>query len=227
MNTKIDFSSGDVSLVSSYQSVADITETPDVMETTIEVVNPPQRISCHSTSDSTSTSETMDVSPTSPEQHVPNVEISSDGQQIKDVIESILLNGTPSPELTEPCFFPDAMENIMEVNKSCLTTKMTAEVGVISHCPQPNLKGKPRTSEQKQRKRLQNRNAATRYRCKKRSQQEALNNQCSELEEENQTLRKKIKSLEQETDYLKNLIADVFQKKADKKVEQKSKEIHA
>lgn len=71
--------------------------------------------------------------------------------------------------------------------------------------------------DKKLKKMEQNKTAATRYRQKKRAQQEALSGECRELEQKNEALTSKVESLSKEIKYLKDLIEEV-RKAKDKKV---------
>lgn len=55
----------------------------------------------------------------------------------------------------------------------------------------------------------QNKTAATRYRQKKRAEQEALTGECKELEKKNEALKEKADSLAKEIQYLKDLMEEV------------------
>ncbi|KAK1341633.1 hypothetical protein QTO34_018050 [Cnephaeus nilssonii] len=55
----------------------------------------------------------------------------------------------------------------------------------------------------------QNKTAATRYRQKKRAEQEALTGECQELEKRNEALKEKADSLAKEIQYLKDLMEEV------------------
>lgn len=63
--------------------------------------------------------------------------------------------------------------------------------------------------DKKLKKMEQNKTAATRYRQKKRAEQEALTGECKELEKKNQALKEKADSLAKEIKYLKDLIEEV------------------
>ncbi|KFW93970.1 cyclic AMP-dependent transcription factor ATF-4 [Phalacrocorax carbo] len=63
--------------------------------------------------------------------------------------------------------------------------------------------------DKKLKKMEQNKTAATRYRQKKRAEQEALSGECRELEQKNQALKEKADSLSKEIQYLKDLIEEV------------------
>ncbi|XP_036924057.1 cyclic AMP-dependent transcription factor ATF-4 [Sturnira hondurensis] len=63
--------------------------------------------------------------------------------------------------------------------------------------------------DKKLKKMQQNKTAATRYRQKKRAEQEALMGECKELEKKNEALKEKADSLAKEIQYLKDLIEEV------------------
>uniref|UniRef100_T1DKQ6 Cyclic AMP-dependent transcription factor ATF-4 n=1 Tax=Crotalus horridus TaxID=35024 RepID=T1DKQ6_CROHD len=70
--------------------------------------------------------------------------------------------------------------------------------------------------DKKLKKMEQNKTAATRYRQKKRAEQEAISGECRELEQKNEALNEKVDSLSKEIQYLKDLIEEV-RKAKDKK----------
>ncbi|XP_075792655.1 cyclic AMP-dependent transcription factor ATF-4 [Pelodiscus sinensis] len=70
------------------------------------------------------------------------------------------------------------------------------------------VKGEKRV-DKKLKKMEQNKTAATRYRQKKRAEQEALSGECRELEQKNEALKEKADSLSKEIQYLKDLIEEV------------------
>jgi hypothetical protein len=148
--------------------------------------------------------------PTSPEQHVPDVDAGI-GERFKILLDSCLAaNGT---SVQEHSLFKDHTENdVSIVEPTCAQTKVALKRKMSDAAPQ-GPKPKVKTPEQKQRKKLQNRNAATKYRSKKRGEQEILNAKCLELEDENAELQQKVETKRQEIQYLKNLIIDVFSKK--------------
>ncbi|KAK0137460.1 Cyclic AMP-dependent transcription factor ATF-4 [Merluccius polli] len=67
----------------------------------------------------------------------------------------------------------------------------------------------PRVVEKKLKKMEQNKTAATRYRQKKRVEQEVLSVECGELETRNQELAEKVDALSREIKYLKDLMEEV------------------
>ncbi|XP_030638430.1 cyclic AMP-dependent transcription factor ATF-4 [Chanos chanos] len=72
-----------------------------------------------------------------------------------------------------------------------------------------SVSGAPKLIEKKLKKMEQNKTAATRYRQKKRAEQETLNAECSELEKRNRELAEKADSISREIQYLKDLLEEV------------------
>ena len=80
--------------------------------------------------------------------------------------------------------------------------------------PYPKKKpGKRKTPEQRERKKNQNRDAALRYRSKKKDELQELFDEAAKLEETNEGLTDKVSSLTTEIDYLKSLMLDVIKAK--------------
>ncbi|XP_016060785.1 PREDICTED: cyclic AMP-dependent transcription factor ATF-4 [Miniopterus natalensis] len=87
-----------------------------------------------------------------------------------------------------------------------------------STCPKPYdppiekvvaAKVKGEKQDKRLKKMEQNKTAATRYRQKKRAEQEALTDECKALERKNEALKEKADSLAKEIQYLKDLIEEV------------------
>ncbi|KAJ8345741.1 hypothetical protein SKAU_G00299340 [Synaphobranchus kaupii] len=76
--------------------------------------------------------------------------------------------------------------------------------------------GAPKVVEKKLKKMAQNKTAATRYRQKKRAEQEALDSECADLEQRNRELEEKAESISKEIQYLKDLIEEVRKAKSRK-----------
>ncbi|XP_016364926.1 cyclic AMP-dependent transcription factor ATF-4-like isoform X1 [Sinocyclocheilus rhinocerous] len=74
--------------------------------------------------------------------------------------------------------------------------------------PEPGA-GAPKVVEKKLKKMEQNKTAATRYRQKKRTEQETLSSECAELETRNRQLQEKAESISREIRYLKDLMEEV------------------
>ncbi|XP_016405126.1 cyclic AMP-dependent transcription factor ATF-4-like isoform X1 [Sinocyclocheilus rhinocerous] len=79
--------------------------------------------------------------------------------------------------------------------------------------PEPDavkaVPGAPKVVEKKLKKMEQNKTAATRYRQKKRTEQETLSSECAELETRNRQLQEKAESISREIRYLKDLMEEV------------------
>ncbi|KAL3877904.1 hypothetical protein ACJMK2_035546 [Sinanodonta woodiana] len=69
----------------------------------------------------------------------------------------------------------------------------------------------------KEKKKVQNKNAATRYRLKKRAEKQALQSDESILVEKNKDLKEKVESLQREISYMKDLMAEIYKAKGLKK----------
>ena len=79
--------------------------------------------------------------------------------------------------------------------------------------PHPEAKPekvKQKTQEQKLRKKAQNRDAALRYRSKKKDELGGLFEEAKQLEEKNKTLKEQVQGLNKEIEYLKSLMLDVI-----------------
>lgn len=72
-----------------------------------------------------------------------------------------------------------------------------------------SVSGAPKVVEKKLKKMEQNKTAATRYRQKKRVEQESLNSECTDLEKRNRELAEKADSISREIQYLKDLLEEV------------------
>ncbi|XP_058496996.1 cyclic AMP-dependent transcription factor ATF-4 isoform X2 [Solea solea] len=72
-----------------------------------------------------------------------------------------------------------------------------------------SVSGAPKVVEKKLKKMEQNKTAATRYRQKKRVEQDLLNDECLDLEKRNQELAEKAESISREIKYLKDLMEEV------------------
>lgn len=72
-----------------------------------------------------------------------------------------------------------------------------------------SVSGAPKVVEKKLKKMEQNKTAATRYRQKKRVEQEHLNTEREELEKRNRELAEKAESISREIQYLKDLMEEV------------------
>ncbi|KAJ8001651.1 hypothetical protein DPEC_G00171680 [Dallia pectoralis] len=80
-----------------------------------------------------------------------------------------------------------------------------------------SVSGAPKVVEKKLKKMEQNKTAATRYRQKKKSEQDVLNTECSEMEKRNRELAEKAEGISREIQYLKDLLEEVRSAKNRKK----------
>lgn len=71
------------------------------------------------------------------------------------------------------------------------------------------MSGAPKVVEKKLKKMEQNKTAATRYRQKKRVEQEQLSTELQDLEQRNRELAEKAESISREIQYLKDLMEEV------------------
>lgn len=117
-------------------------------------------------------------------------------------IESVI--GSP-PRLPSPLPTPSpapGSSRTKPYSKSETTTSpKTSKVKSVS--------GAPKGVEKKLKKMEQNKTAATRYRQKKRVEQEELGKECEELEKKNRELTEKAESISREIQYLKDLMEEV------------------
>lgn len=88
-------------------------------------------------------------------------------------------------------------------------SKLSPEAAVVPAASSGAPKGRARVQEKKQRKMEQNKTAATRYRLKKRAEQESLHTEYERLEERNRELVEKADSISKEIQYLKELMEEV------------------
>lgn len=72
---------------------------------------------------------------------------------------------------------------------------------------------RPAPEERKQRKKEQNKNAATRYRMKKKAEVEEVRNEEKQLLDKNKALKEELDDINREVKYLKSLMRDVYRKK--------------
>lgn len=133
-------------------------------------------------------------------------------------IESVLSSSPSSPENSVPSIFDSIADQQISVNKDEIKTN------TINSNPHRNGKSRPspyakssrhkgRSSDRKERKKEQNRNAALRYRQKKREEEGTTCEEYNEVKEKNDKLKDHVDSLTREIHYLKDLMAEVFKAK--------------
>ena len=158
--------------------------------------------------------------PSSPLQNVPEVEVHSPcsvaslGSEISE--EALAMPQSDGETLSCPSS-PDIQ--VTPVKKSAPTIFQAIKTPSKASYFSPYPKEKPvkvKTTQQKKRKRDQNKDAATRYRIKKREEQETIQKELSGLEKENVELKDQVTSLSKEMEYLKNLMLEVYKNKLQK-----------
>lgn len=106
------------------------------------------------------------------------------------------------PETIENCF--DANDNMLNGNHGIIITKTRKRTKPYS---------RNTVEDKKSRKKEQNKNAATRYRLKKKAEVEEILMEERHLIDKNNTLGTKITDLQREIKYLKGLMRDLFKAK--------------
>ena len=158
--------------------------------------------------------------PSSPLQNVPDVEVhspcsvASPGSDVGDE------NRTPSCSDGESVSCPSSPGiQVTSVQNSASLIFHPVKTPPKSTYSSPYPKEKPtkiKSPQQKKRKREQNKDAATRYRVKKREEQDQLQKELSGLEKDNTELKEQVTSLSKEIEYLKNLMLEVYKNKLQK-----------
>ncbi|XP_057281340.1 cyclic AMP-dependent transcription factor ATF-4 [Pezoporus wallicus] len=114
--------------------------------------------------------------------------------------------GTPQHSPTNSVGSPN--DNQFPAETSCGSVQAKPYDHPAERVVSAKIKGEKKI-DKKLKKMEQNKTAATRYRQKKRAEQEALSGECRELEQKNQALKEKADSLSKEIQYLKDLIEEV------------------
>lgn len=114
--------------------------------------------------------------------------------------------GTPQHSPTNSVGSPN--DNQFPTDASCGSVRSKPYDHPAEKVVSAKVKGEKKI-DKKLKKMEQNKTAATRYRQKKRAEQEALSGECRELEQKNQALKEKADSLSKEIQYLKDLIEEV------------------
>lgn len=154
------------------------------------------------------------VGPTSPLQSVPDVDMGSH--------PSVLSPGSDLFEATTPVASLSE-ESLSNPSSPETPVKKTVEISPTTcvkgnyYAPYPKDKPtKAKTPQQRKRKREQNKDAATRYRVKKREEQDVIAKELAGLEKDNGELKEQVNSLSKEIEYLKNLMLEVYKTKLQK-----------
>lgn len=158
--------------------------------------------------------------PSSPLQNVPEVEVhspcsvASPGSEISE--DTLPMPQSDGDTVSCPSS-PDI--HVTPVKKSAPLIFQVIKTPSKASYLSPYPKEKPvkvKSPQQKKRKRDQNKDAATRYRVKKREEQDAIQKEVSGLEKENVELKEQVTSLSKEIEYLKNLMLEVYKNKLQK-----------
>lgn len=154
--------------------------------------------------------------PSSPSQSVPDVEINT----LKALLspKSDVSDESTSLACSEEDSFSCPSSPETPVRQIFRTSPTAATRPKPTHFA-PYSKEKPaklRSPQQKKRKREQNKDAATRYRIKKREEQETVEKELTGLEKDNVELKEQVTSLSKEIEYLKNLMLEVYKTKLQK-----------
>lgn len=107
---------------------------------------------------------------------------------------------------------------LLQEDVSRLQGDLTAKVKSESKTGKVKPRTKAVSKERKERKKGQNKEAATRYRQKKKKEAETLSVELEGLEKKNGELKDKVGSLEQEISYLKTLLQEIYKVKGQIKV---------
>eukprot|EP00914_Ancora_sagittata_P022725 GHVO01045064.1.p1 GENE.GHVO01045064.1~~GHVO01045064.1.p1 ORF type:complete len:169 (-),score=37.55 GHVO01045064.1:277-783(-) len=127
-------------------------------------------------------------------------------------VESILSSSEPSSPLPAIDSEPANCEPAKE--ESLLAAHLKAPVVAKRRGrPSPYPKDTPKSNDRKQRKKQQNKDAALRYRMKKKEESCTIGTECEQLEEKNRQLKDKVDTMTREIDYLKSLMAEVYKAK--------------
>jgi len=158
--------------------------------------------------------ETVSASPLSPEQCVPDFNyVSPVPSPGNSSVSSACDTSTTASSPTSPCSPPPVTEtNIGAIlSDSVKVSKTVQNREKANSIPkQYKVQAKVKTVTQKKRKQVQNRDAATRYRVKKKEEQDVLFNKAEELEKENSELSGTVATLTQEIEYLRKLMVEVY-----------------
>lgn len=155
--------------------------------------------------------------PSSPLQSVPDVEMNSPTDILSprsDVSDESTPLAYSDGESSSCPSSPDT-----PVKKSVVTLPSTGATRPKPTYFAPYPKEKPvkvKSPQQKKRKREQNKDAATRYRVKKREEQDLVQKELAGLEKDNVELKDQVTSLSKEIEYLKNLMLEVYKTKLQK-----------
>eukprot|EP00794_Sanderia_malayensis_P009296 gene9296-10277_t len=126
-------------------------------------------------------------------------------------LDGSIVNAPLSIEVPETnVSFPESTPTLVSVNKQKMFIVKAVPVRSVPYKKSGKTKVKERSKEQKERKRGQNRNAALRYRNKKKEELDMLFDEAERIETANKELSEKVTEITKEIDYLKSLMLDVI-----------------
>ena len=128
-----------------------------------------------------------------------------------DDIDSLLSSGPSSPSLSMEGSTVDVAQMLDSFEESSSDTDYIPPTKKSR--PSPYEKPARSMTERKSRKKQQNKDAATRYRQKKKVEATGVYSECETLEKRNTELKEKVDQMTKEIKYLKDLMADVFKRK--------------
>jgi len=147
------------------------------------------------------------------------LETSSVTSDLADTSDCSIVHVSVYENVTSPASSSDEVMSIEEVSQCVRKRKFVSDGDyipkvkvILKELPQTSSKGsKPK--DRRERKKIQNKEAAARYRIKKRIEDKELSDEISGLESTQKELKEKHASLESEIKYLKNLMCEILQKK--------------
>lgn len=182
--------------------------------------------------DTSATENTIkEYCPTSPEQKVPDALMSPATSVLSPGPAFSVDSGVFSPNRLDVYSEPSSPYYAKDTKLPCVqqltaaTTVIQPSETIVKSPRTPysrdkqqsyNVKPKVKSPQQKERKRVQNKDAATRYRVKKRDEQDVLFVEVEKLEQTNTELKEQVSSLSKEMEYLKNLLLEVYKVKLQK-----------
>lgn len=161
-----------------------------------------------------------EIQPT-PEQKVPEYQAMSPYSTGSMVSPGLADSNPPSPYSSSSADSPESTVTLIDLlsdaPKNEETTSLESTPRRATPYSRPTSKQTPKpkvkSPAQKQRKRVQNKDAATRYRVKKRDEQGLLYKEAEKMEKENDKLKEQVASISKEIEYLKNLMVEVYKNK--------------
>lgn len=128
-----------------------------------------------------------------------------------DEIDSILSGSEPpSPSsMDDPDYFPEDIPNTSSNSlKATKTSKSKSKRSQVEPYDIPT-----EGLSKKEKKRIQNKNAAIRYRMKKKLESTQVQSEEDQLLEKNKKLKEQVEQIQREIEYMKNLMSDVCKAK--------------